>query len=97
LKFLAAEKAKAELRKNDDKTLNFLGSLAVDLIVGATEQADVRSWRTLPAEVQLARVTLSPGRYTVSVTASDGRFTLPEETITLRRGRASFVIVDDVR
>jgi hypothetical protein len=97
LKFLAAEKAKAELRKNDDKALNILGSLAVDLIVGATEQADVRSWRTLPAEVHLARVTLPPGKYTVSVTASDGRFTLPDETVTLRRGHASFVIVDDVR
>jgi hypothetical protein len=32
-----------------------------------TERADTRSWLTLPAEIQLARFTVSPGQYTVKL------------------------------
>jgi uncharacterized protein len=98
LKFLASEKAKSEITKDSDNKLgNFLKSLAVDLAVGATEHADLRAWRTLPAEFQITRLTLPPGEYTVRVTASDGRYVLPEEKVQIRRGKARFVIVDDVR
>lgn len=34
----------------------------------ATEQADTRSWRTLPGAFHLARLALPPGTYTVAVT-----------------------------
>jgi hypothetical protein len=98
LKFLAAEKAKAEITKDgDDKLGNFLKSLAVDLAVGASEQADLRTWRTLPAEFQLSRMTLPPGDYAVRVTATDGGYVLPEEKVRIREGKTRFVIVDDVR
>ena len=33
----------------------------------ATERADTRSWLTLPANVQMARLPLPPGSYDVSV------------------------------
>ena len=98
LKFLASEKAKAEITKDSDSKLgNFLKSLAVDLAVGATEHADLRGWRILPAEFQITRVTLPPGDYTVRVTATDGRYVLPEEKVRIRGGKTRFVIVDDVR
>lgn len=97
MKFLAAEKAKNELKKKEDKLVNILGSIALDLAIGATEQADVRTWRTLPAEFQLARLNLPPGDYAISVTASDGGYNLPEEKVTVRSGKTAFVIVDDVR
>ncbi|MEW6510285.1 MAG: hypothetical protein AB1428_04935 [Bacteroidota bacterium] len=98
LKFLAAEKAKAELSKDsDDKVKNILGSIAIDLTVGATERADVRTWRTLPAEFQIARVQLPPGQYSLHAGSSDGRYVLPEETVTVKKGRTTFVIIDDVR
>ena len=98
LKFLAAEKAKSELSKNsDDKLRNFLGSLAVDLAVGATERADLRCWRTLPAEFQITRLHLPPGEYTVRVASTDARYVLPGEKVRVAPGRTTFVIVDDVR
>lgn len=98
LKFLAAEKAKAELKKDSDsKVRNILGSIAIDLFVGATEQADTRTWRTLPGEIQLARIHLAPGKHTISIRSSDGGYELREEVVAIRAGKTSFVIVDDVR
>jgi hypothetical protein len=98
LKFLASEKAKAEITKDsDNKVGNFLKSLAVDLAVGATEHADLRAWRTLPAEFQITRIPLPPGEYVVRVTATDGQYVLPEEKIRVQKGKTRFVIVDDVR
>jgi hypothetical protein len=98
LKFLAAEKAKSEMKKDShSKVQNVLGSIAIDLFVGATEQADIRTWRTLPGEIQLARVHLPPGRHTVSVRSSDGGYTLREEMVVVHAGKTTFVIVDDLR
>ncbi|HZY10317.1 MAG TPA: hypothetical protein VFF29_04110 [Bacteroidota bacterium] len=98
LKFLAAEKIKGEMKKDDkNKVKNFLGSLAVDLVVGATEQADTRSWRTLPSEIQLVKLSLKPGDYLLNVKASDAGYSLREVSMKVQRGKTSFVIVDDVR
>ena len=33
----------------------------------ATEQADKRSWRTLPDEIQLARLSVTPGTYDLQI------------------------------
>jgi uncharacterized protein len=98
LKFLAAEKAKEKIReKNENALVNILSSLAIDLAVGATESADVRSWRTLPAQVQLSRIELPPGPYVVSITSSDGGFKIASLPATVRPGRVTFVIADDIR
>jgi uncharacterized protein len=97
MKFLASEKAKAELKKKNDQMVNLLGSIAVDIAVAVTEQADLRTWRTLPAEFQLARLSLAPGKYQLRIAASDGGMTIPAETVVVQPGRTSFVIVDDVR
>jgi len=97
LKFLAAEKAKKDLKKNDNELANVLGSIAIDAVVGATERADLRTWRTLPAEFQLARLNVEPGDYTVRVASSDGRQLVADRTIKVKNGRTAFVIVDDVR
>lgn len=99
LKFLASEAAKNEIRKktNDEGVLNFLGSLAVDLAVGATERADLRTWRTLPAQFQILRMMVPPGTYSLRVAASDGRYLLPADTVRVRAGQTSIVIADDIR
>jgi uncharacterized protein len=98
LKFLAAEKAKSTLKEKNENTLvNILGSIAIDLAVGATEQADVRSWRMLPAQIQLARIEMAPGEYDLSVRATDNGYALPSQPITIKPRKASFMIVDDVR
>jgi hypothetical protein len=97
-KFLASEKAKKDIKEGGDSRLkNFLASLALDVAVGISEQADTRSWRTLPAEIHLARLNLLPGEYTVSIASSDGGYSLKDELVNVKPGRTSFVIVDDLR
>ena len=97
-KFLAAEKAKKDIKEDSDsKVKNFFASLAIDLVVAATEQADVRTWRTLPAEIHLARLNLPPGEYSVSAFSSDGGYRLKHTTVDVRAGKTLFVIVDDLR
>jgi hypothetical protein len=97
LKFLAAEKAKSDLKKNESKLANIFGSIAIDLLIGATEQADTRTWRTLPAQIHLARMNVKQGHYSLNVASSDGAFTLRDVSVKVRGGKTSFVIVDDVR
>ncbi|MDD5056375.1 MAG: hypothetical protein PHQ60_00785 [Sideroxydans sp.] len=53
--------------KNDDAFAKFIGSFLVRVFSVATERADTRSWLTLPANVQLARLALPPGTYDVTV------------------------------
>ncbi len=98
IKLFAAEAAKAKLKEQTNSDLvNFLGSLAIDAAVGATERADVRSWRTLPAQIQLARMELGPGSYSATVTSTDQAFRIPSRTVTIRPGKVTFLIVDDIR
>jgi hypothetical protein len=56
------------------KSQDWVGALAVILariFVLATEEADIRSWRTLPGEIHVARLWLPPGSYSVLVNAVD--------------------------
>jgi uncharacterized protein len=53
---------------NDNETAAaLLSSFIVRVAAVATERADTRSWLTLPANVQLARLSMPPGSYTVTV------------------------------
>jgi uncharacterized protein len=97
-KFLAAEKAKKDINEgNGSKTKNFFASLAIDLVVGVSEQADTRGWRTLPAEFQLARISVPPGHHVLSVTSSDGGYVMKSVEVDVTRGKTAFVTVDDIR
>jgi uncharacterized protein len=98
LKFLAAEKAKSEIGKDGkNKGGNILASIAIDLAVGITEQADVRTWRTLPAEFQLSRIWVPPGEYAVRIASSDGGYTMRDVPVTVRSGQHHFILADDIR
>jgi hypothetical protein len=50
---------------------NELAGLLVNLTGLLTERADTRSWLTLPANIQLARVALPPGEYDLEVELLD--------------------------
>ncbi len=54
-------------KRGGDDSARLLGSMLVRIASVATERADTRSWLTLPANVQLARLSLPPGSYTVTV------------------------------
>lgn len=52
---------------NNDAMVGMLGALAFQVAAVATERADTRSWLTLPSNIQLARLSLPPGSYSVKV------------------------------
>lgn len=56
---------------NNDLAVELLGSLFVRVAAIATERADTRSWLTLPANVQLAKLSVPPGNYAVTVELLD--------------------------
>lgn len=98
MKFLAAEAAKQKIKQDGDNTLaNVFGSIAIDVAVGATEQADVRSWRTLPGEIQLARFHLPPGDYILSVTSADEGYEWNAVPVNVKVGKTTILLVDDIR
>lgn len=53
--------------RDSDPAVALLGSFLVRVAAAATERADTRSWLTLPANVQLARLSLPPGSYIVTI------------------------------
>jgi len=54
-------------QRNNDAGAALLGSIVARVAAVATERADTRSWLTLPAEIDMARLDLPPGEYTVKV------------------------------
>jgi hypothetical protein len=52
---------------NNDVAAQLISSLVVRVATAATERADTRSWLTLPANIQMARLSLPPGSYDVKV------------------------------
>jgi hypothetical protein len=53
--------------RDSDSGAALLGSFIVRVAAAATERADTRSWLTLPANIQMGRLSLPPGSYDVSV------------------------------
>ncbi|MDX2479169.1 MAG: hypothetical protein QNK24_02395 [Desulfuromusa sp.] len=74
---------------------NDLAGLLVNLAGVLTERADTRSWLTLPAEIQLARIPIEPGIYDLKVELLDmaGRVTqrLDYPAVVLEAGKKTFL------
>lgn len=58
---------RAGRNRDKDPAVELLGSFLVRVAAVATERADTRSWLTLPANVQMARLSIPPGSYTITV------------------------------
>ncbi len=96
LKFLASEAAKKELKKDGDEAGNFFKSLLVDIAVDATEQADVRTWRTLPNQMFLVRVNLPAGTHNFTLTGRNPSRSLLADQVTVKEGKMVFRLFVDV-
>ncbi len=98
LKFLTAEKIKAEARKKDNgnRLANLLSSSLVDAAYSASEQADLRIWRTLPHDIQIAQFTLPGGDYSVTVDGPDGA-PLMSDNVSIGAGSVVIKILPDVK
>ena len=67
----------------------------------ATEEADIRSWRTLPGEIQLARIWVVPGEYSVAINSRDVRLNSTEAVsssgLQLKAGETRFLLQQNSR
>ena len=102
-KFALAEGASYGARMAMSKDNKGAGQL-VGVIVGilgkifavASEEADTRSWRTLPDEIQIGRVWVPPGTYDVKVQPKPGRRTSVENgssySLSIKRGETKFIL-----
>lgn len=74
---------------------NSLAGLVLNITNVLTERADTRSWLSLPADIQMARVPLSPGEYDLDVELLDmggqivQRINYP--AVILRAGKKTFL------
>lgn len=89
---------KAKLADEADKKGDPLLGLVVNIAGIATEVADTRSWLTLPDNIQMARLRLAPGTYTVKVDLyGDHGRVLKERTfsdVIVKQGRMTFLTYD---
>ncbi|MDH4216106.1 MAG: hypothetical protein OEV23_04320 [Gallionella sp.] len=86
---------RAGQNRNSDPAVELLSSIFVRVAAAATERADTRSWLTLPANVQLARLALPPGSYTITVEllGEDEQVIATEEypDVTIRTKRKTYL------
>ena len=62
---------RASVRGNEAQMVGALATAIATMIVIASEEADIRNWKTLPGEIQIGRLWLPPGEYTITVEAFD--------------------------
>ena len=91
-KFVAAR----EIRKKakDDPLAQFLTDVGTNVYSILSEEADKRSWRTLPGQIRIVRLTAPPGSYTVAVeyyTFNQRLITRKTSEVTIRAGEKRFL------
>lgn len=86
----ATAKYEAQKRANDD--LGLFGAFATQVYNLVSETADLRSWLTLPAYAQLARLELPPGEHALTLWGTGASATVE---IPVTRGGITLVRVID--
>jgi hypothetical protein len=82
--------AKIEAQKKAHKEYGPLGGLVAGMLSKAVTSADLRSWLSLPAEVQAARVVLQPGARELVLSAYDWTERVP---VNVSPGSTTFLSV----
>jgi hypothetical protein len=72
LRTIAAQQAKAQIQTNNG-VANLLLNVGTDLITDQLEHADARNCFLIPKQVQIARIPVKPGTYSVTADAVDSR------------------------
>ena len=80
---------------NEGQLIGALATAIATMAVIASEEADIRTWQTLPGEIQFGRLWLAPGKYTITMDSYDGkgkklRASSPHH-ITLSAGETRFL------
>ena len=88
--------ARSMFKGDSSNILVPLVTIFARLLAVGTEEADIRSWRTLPGEIQLIRLWIPPGLYTFNMTAVDHRGkTIGNEDsqqLNLEKGEVRFLL-----
>lgn len=66
-KYFLSQAIREKAGEGDQALPRILADVGTNLFSLLSEQSDKRSWRTLPGEVQMARLLVPPGSYTVEV------------------------------
>ena len=99
LKYGAAEAAgygtRAAVNGDEGELIAFLVMAIAKMIAIASEEADIRTWQTLPGEIQIGRLWLTPGEYTVTMEPfNNGGKPLPSSSthnFSLSAGETRFI------
>jgi hypothetical protein len=78
-----------------DRDTEQLVKVVLNLVNVLVERADTRSWRTLPAEIYLARVFVPEGTHTLRADFCGRRIPL-ERPVSLRAGETKFVLLETI-
>ncbi|WP_447972322.1 COG3014 family protein [Nitrospira sp. Kam-Ns4a] len=88
--------AQAAAGRDAGPLVGLVVNMVAKTLAVASEEADKRSWRTLPDQIQIARVWVPPGVYQVRVHPVGRRSGVGEpdlvEELTLEPGRTAFVV-----
>ena len=87
--------AQAAVNSNSHQWVGILVSTIAKIVAIATEEADTRTWRTLPGEIQVTRLWVKPGSYSVTLDSYDkqGKKIGPssKHELTLAPGKTQFI------
>ena len=75
-KYLALRETERKVSKEHGGLAGLLTKFTGQMLIFMTEQADLRSWRTLPEEILISKVAVPPGSYQIWAECLDasGRF-----------------------
>jgi hypothetical protein len=75
-KYLAVRKAQKEVEDQFGGLAGLLTKVTGHMLIFVSENADLRSWRTLPEEILISKITMPPGTYQLWAECLDasGRF-----------------------
>ncbi|MBK8576524.1 MAG: hypothetical protein IPN90_12905 [Elusimicrobia bacterium] len=97
VKYLLSQQIASTVEKNGDENLGFIVRTILQAASAATEVADKRSWRTLPDQITMARLSLAPGPQTLIVRFLDAQGLFIEtreiKNVAVTQGKKTFIIV----
>ena len=87
--------ARAAVNKKSQAVVGLAAATIAKIFAIATEEADIRTWRTLPGEIQVARMWVPPGTYSLLVDSFDVQgqplSKHVSQQVTLRSGETHFL------
>ena len=89
-KQVAARAAANEVKKKQGEFAGLLAQVAGQVAANATEKADIRCWRTIPAEIHVGSAFVKPGTYTATASRCSGS-TKVLDTFTVKAGQTVFL------